>query len=238
MQLYSDVSQDVQFQTGTNLLRIEPNELLQWARRSACGANRIRELFNERAKYEIPTWKFSTAYAVRSTQIPRDLRFSQHCCWISKHGQAAFSDYLTLEMMALQSFETCATHVVDWREQVSLRHCSCVRRSERLTCAVVSCEFVVRTSDHSTLCTVTDVFLLQTHWAEVSSVLWVRGRDFFDVMARYRHIPVTNTWGWSAVVSCEFLVGTSDRSMLWPVTDVFLLQIHGAEVQLCLVSSW
>jgi len=82
---------------------------------------------------------------------------------------------LTLRMMALQSFETCATHVVGWRVQLSRWHCSCVRRSDRSTCAVVSCEFVVR---------------------------------------------------------------TSGRSMLWPVTDVFQLQIHGAGVQLCLVISW
>jgi len=55
MQLYSNVSQDVQFSTGTNLLGIEPNELLQWARRSTCGAKRIRELSNELVKYEILT---------------------------------------------------------------------------------------------------------------------------------------------------------------------------------------
>jgi len=60
----------------------------------------------------------------------------------------------------------------------------------------------------------------------------------FDVMASNRRIPLTNTLGWSAVVSCEFLVGTSDRSTLRPVTDEFLLQIHWDEVQLCLVSSW
>ena len=34
------------------------NELLQWARRSTCGAKRIRELFNELAKYEILTWSY------------------------------------------------------------------------------------------------------------------------------------------------------------------------------------
>ena len=44
-------------------------------------------------------------------------------------------------MMALQSFETSATHVVDRLEHFSLWHCSCVRMSDRSTLWPVIDEF-------------------------------------------------------------------------------------------------